>query len=158
MSNFIFTDRYQRRSRDARFCQLSFNNDHQVNLADGPLGIHADIAVSSVETYGVTIAPSVNNVVLRDLTINGQGGANGILMNSNGNLSIENVVTSITTATVRDTIVTGNIVGILAFSNIASANNRINVIRLTISNNGFGVIALNDIMGVSIIGLTGADY
>ena len=106
----------------------------------------------------MTIAPSVNNVVLRDLTINGQGGANGILMNSNGNLSIENVVTSITTATVRNTIVTGNIVGILAFSNIASANNRINVIRSTISNNGFGVIALNDMMGVSIIGLTGAVY
>ena len=59
-----------------------------------PPGIYAGIAVSSVGTSGITIDPGVANVVLRGLSINGQGGANGILMNSNGNLSIENGVIS----------------------------------------------------------------
>ncbi|MFZ1547318.1 MAG: hypothetical protein WAT12_09485 [Candidatus Nitrotoga sp.] len=59
-----------------------------------PPGIYAGIAVSSAGTSGITIDPGVANVVLRGLSINGQGGANGILMNSNGNLSIENGVIS----------------------------------------------------------------
>ena len=42
---------------------------------------------------GVTIASNVD-VVLRGLTINGQGGNNGILMSGNSSLSIENCVIS----------------------------------------------------------------
>ena len=59
-----------------------------------PPGIYAGIAALSVGTAGITINPGVSNVVLRGLSVNGQGGANGILMNSNGNLSIENSLIS----------------------------------------------------------------
>ncbi|MEQ1583425.1 MAG: right-handed parallel beta-helix repeat-containing protein [Nitrosomonas sp.] len=58
-----------------------------------PPGIYAGITSTVAGTSGVTIAANFD-VVLRGLTINGLGGDNGILMNSNGNLSIENCVIS----------------------------------------------------------------
>ncbi|CAH1079343.1 right-handed parallel beta-helix repeat-containing protein [Candidatus Nitrotoga sp. 1052] len=171
-----------------------------ISLTAAP-GVYAGMTAGTGRS-GVIINPGTVNVVLRGLTINGLGGDNGVLMNSNGNLSIENCVisnfsgggqrgvlvnsaatvrmvntlirdndtgfelqggataiisksrflgnsagilangaASTTTATVRDTIVTGGINGILAFSEIVGANNRIYVIRSTISNSFAGVSA-----------------
>ncbi|CAG9933552.1 right-handed parallel beta-helix repeat-containing protein [Candidatus Nitrotoga arctica] len=86
----------------------------------------------------------VNTLVRdNDTGIELQGGATATISKSKflGNAIgiFANGATSTTTATVRDTFVTGGFNGILAFSETASANNRINVIRSTISNSFFGV-------------------
>ncbi|RFC36358.1 MAG: Right handed beta helix region [Candidatus Nitrotoga sp. LAW] len=62
-----------------------------ISLTAAP-GIYAGITVFPGES-GVTIAASVD-VVLRGLTINSQGGNNGILMSGSSSLSIENCVIS----------------------------------------------------------------
>ncbi|BBJ22521.1 fibronectin type III domain-containing protein [Candidatus Nitrotoga sp. AM1P] len=95
-----------------------------VSLTAAP-GVYAGMSVFPGAT-GVTIATPGVNVVLRGLTINGQGGDSGILMSAGAKLSIENCVISNfngvnqhgvfvnTAATVRmvDTIVRDNSVGI----------------------------------------------
>ncbi len=83
-----------------------------------PTGVYAGISVFP-GTNGVTIATPGVNVVLRGLTINGQGGSNGINMTAGNRLTVENCVISNltqsginvdTTATVRvtDTVVRDN--------------------------------------------------
>ena len=171
-----------------------------ISLTSAP-GAYAGMSVFPVSTAGVTIATSGVNVVLRGLTINGQGGPAGVLMTNGAQLSIENCVISnfsgagqrgifvnaaatvrivntlvrdndtgvelqggatatisrskflgnglgifangtiaTTSATVRDSLVTGGNTGILAWSQTTSAINQINVIRSTISNNyGAGI-------------------
>ncbi|MEQ1777343.1 MAG: right-handed parallel beta-helix repeat-containing protein [Nitrosomonas sp.] len=86
----------------------------------------------------------VNTLVRNnDTGIELQGGATAIISKSKflGNTIgiFAHGVASTTTATIRDTVVTGGINGILAFSETISANNRINVIRSTVSNNFAGV-------------------
>ncbi len=188
-----------------------------ISLTAAP-GVYAGMSVFPGVT-GIKINNPATNVVLRGLTINGQGGDNGIWMNSSGNLSIENCVisnfwgyprrgilvtqaakvrmvntlvrntdtgielqegatamiskskflgndfgifangaASTTTATVRDSVVTGSRQGIVAYSQTVSANNRINVIRSTISNNNniignIGVSAQAD-FGTALITLS----
>jgi Right handed beta helix region len=60
-----------------------------------PTGVYAGISVRPNQD-GVTIATPGVNVVLRGLSINGQGGKNGILMSgsSNSKLTVENCVIS----------------------------------------------------------------
>ena len=63
-----------------------------------PTGVYAGISVfpgaAGVTTNGVTIATAGVNVVLRGLTINGQGGNNGIYMSAGSMLSVENCAIS----------------------------------------------------------------
>lgn len=54
-----------------------------------PSGVYAGISVFS-GANGVTIATAGVNVVLRGITINGQGGSNGVRMTAGSKLSIEN--------------------------------------------------------------------
>ncbi|BBJ22923.1 right-handed parallel beta-helix repeat-containing protein [Candidatus Nitrotoga sp. AM1P] len=63
-----------------------------ISLTAAP-GAYAGITVFP-GSNGVTIATPGVNVVLRGLTINGQGGTNGILMTAGAKLSIENCVIS----------------------------------------------------------------
>ncbi|CAH1079344.1 right-handed parallel beta-helix repeat-containing protein [Candidatus Nitrotoga sp. 1052] len=63
-----------------------------ISLTAAP-GVYAGMTAGTGRS-GVIINPGTVNVVLRGLTINGLGGDNGVLMNSNGNLSIENCVIS----------------------------------------------------------------
>jgi hypothetical protein len=92
-----------------------------------PTGVYAGISVFP-GANGVTIATPGINVVLRGLTINGQGGNNGINMTAGNKLSIENCVISNLTqnginvsadATVRvtDTIVRDNGIFGIVFQN-----------------------------------------
>ena len=60
-----------------------------VSLTAAP-GVYAGISVFP-GFAGITIASNVN-VIMRGLSINSQGGNNGILMSGNSNLSIENCV------------------------------------------------------------------
>jgi hypothetical protein len=95
-----------------------------ISLTAAP-GIYAGIAVGTGAT-GITIATPNVNVVLRGLTINGQGGNYGVSMTNGTRLSIENCVISNfksgshgisvnTAATVRvvNTLVRDNDIGIL---------------------------------------------
>ena len=58
-----------------------------------PTGVYAGISVFP-GADGVTIATPGVNVVLRGLTINGQGGNNGIFMTAGNRLTVENCVIS----------------------------------------------------------------
>jgi len=58
-----------------------------------PTGVYAGISVFP-NADGVTIATAGVNVVLRGLTINGQGGNNGIIMTAGNRLTVENCVIS----------------------------------------------------------------
>ncbi len=96
-----------------------------ISLTAGP-GVYAGMSVFPGAT-GVTIATPGVNVVLRGLTINGQGGTTGVLMSAGAKLSIENCVISNfngtlqigvyvpTAATVRivDTLVRDSAIGML---------------------------------------------
>jgi hypothetical protein len=56
-----------------------------------PAGVYAGISVFPGNN-GVTVSTGGGKVTLRGLTINGQGGSNGIYMTNGGKLSIENCV------------------------------------------------------------------
>jgi hypothetical protein len=64
-----------------------------ISLTAAP-GVYAGISVLSGTAAGVMVATSGVNVVLRGLTINGQGGDSGISMTNGARLSIENCVIS----------------------------------------------------------------
>jgi hypothetical protein len=83
-----------------------------------PTGVYAGISVFN-GANGVTIATPGINVVLRGLTINGQGGNEGIRMTAGSKLTVENcvisnlvgdgiTVTGPTTVRVTDTIIRDN--------------------------------------------------
>ena len=113
-----------------------------------PAGVYAGISVFPGGN-GVTVSTGGGKVVLRGLTINGQGGNNGIFMTNGGKLSVENCVISnlandgilvIGSATVRvtDTMIRDNGGSGLEIQN----GPRATVTRATISgNNFFGVLA-----------------
>jgi hypothetical protein len=128
-----------------------------ISLTAAP-GIYAGIAVGTGAT-GITIASPNINVALRGLTINGQGGSVGILMDpgaAGSKLSIENCVISNfwinisdrqygvsvqTTATVRmvNTLVRDNDIGILLD---AGATADISGSKF-LNNSGVGIFAVN---------------
>lgn len=64
-----------------------------ISLTAAP-GVYAGVSVFPGGGTGITIATPNVNVVLRGLTINGQGGNNGVLMTAGSRLSIENCVIS----------------------------------------------------------------
>jgi parallel beta-helix repeat protein len=117
-----------------------------------PKGVYGGISVFA-NANGVTIDKSGINVVLRGLTINGQGGDTGIFMSRNSKLTVENCVISnllesgifvtgaavvrVTNTTIRDN---GN--GIALFD-VAHGT----ITRSTISGNGNGGILLNRLDG-----------
>jgi len=83
-----------------------------------PTGVYAGISVFP-GADGVTIATAGVNVVLRGLSINGQGGNNGIYMTAGNSLTVENCVISnlgqsgilvnaVTNVNITDTIVRRN--------------------------------------------------
>lgn len=119
----------------ARALTVTDNNGEVVALDSsgyGPITINQSVTLMAPPSVFVGIAVATGsgvtinggaNVVLRGLTINGQGGVNGILMNGSGNLSIENCIISNfsatgvlvdAAATVRmvDTLVRNNTIGI----------------------------------------------
>jgi len=57
-----------------------------------PEGVYGGISVLSGD--GITIATPAIEVVLRGLTINGQGGTNGVVISSNSSLVVENCTVS----------------------------------------------------------------
>ena len=62
---------------------------------EAPTGVYAGISVFSGD--GITIATPGISVILRGLTINGQGGAGGIVMTAGSALTVENcVITNLT--------------------------------------------------------------
>ena len=92
-----------------------------------PTGVYAGISVFP-GANGVTIATAGVNVVLRGLTINGQGGNNGISMTAGNSLTVENCVISNVT---KD--------GILV--NVAT---NVNIIDTTVRRNGNNGITLQN--------------
>jgi Right handed beta helix region len=111
-----------------------------------PNGVYAGISVFP-NVNGVTIATPGINVVLRGLTINGQGGKDGINMSAGNRLTIENcaisnlggngiVVNGITTVRISDTTIRGN-----AFQGVELLNGaRGTITRSTVNSNGGGGI------------------
>ena len=120
-----------------------------------PTGVYAGISVFP-RSNGVTIATAWVNVVLRGLTINGQGGDFGIHMTAGSMLSIENCVISNfptgigiyvnTTAKVRifDTIVRNSSFGIY-LSNVPVAT----ISRSTFVDNNDGIWIRGDTAGTT---------
>src|SRR5438128_8563631 len=116
-----------------------------------PLGVHAGISVFSGD--GVTIsAGSSDMVVLRNLYINSQGGANGIVLTSAAALHIEHCVvsgfssndinlvpTSAATVEISDTI-TRQAAGSGIHADSASALT-VRIVRCEIDRNQNGVVA-----------------
>jgi Right handed beta helix region len=107
-----------------------------------PSGVYAGISVFP-GSDGVTIATPGVNVTLRGLTINGQGGNNGISMTEGNRLTVDNCVISnlardgiivSTAATVRvmNTIIRGNASRGIFLQNGARGT----VIRATVSGSG----------------------
>jgi hypothetical protein len=72
-----------------------------------PTGVYAGISVRPNQD-GVTIATPGVNVVLRGISINGQGGNQGIVMTAGGKLTVENCV--ISNLGLNGMVVTGKIV------------------------------------------------
>ncbi len=111
-----------------------------------PAGVYAGISVFP-NVNGVTIATPGINVVLRGLTINGQGGNDGINMTAGNRLSVENCVISnlggsginvngATTVRISNTTVRGN-----AFQGIELFNGAHGTItQATVSSNGGGIL------------------
>ena len=110
-----------------------------------PTGVYAGISVFP-GADGVTIATSGVNVVLRGLTINGQGGNNGITMTAGSSLTVENCVISnlsgsgifvnaITSVNITDTTVRRNINYGIDFQNGVKAT----ITRAMVSGNVNGI-------------------
>ena len=105
---------------------------------------------------GVTIATAGVKVVLRGLTINGQGGNNGIIMTNGARLTVENCVISnltngidvATAAIVRvtDTTIRDNVTYGLSLQN----GPRATVTRTTVAGNGhIGILVNGSIAGIT---------
>lgn len=122
-----------------------------------PTGVYAGISVFPLAT-GVRVATPGINVVLRGLTINSQGGANGVAMTAGTSLSIENCVISnfsvanygvhvTTTAKVRiiDTLLRDNSEAI-RLENGAGAD----IVRATITGSGtYGILVHGNVGGAT---------
>ncbi len=132
-----------------------------ISLTAAP-GVYAGISVFPAAIAGVSIGTPGINVVLRGLTINGQGGAVGVLMTAGNKLSIENCVISNffvnnsdrqygvfveSAATVRmvDTLVRDNDIGIQlqagATADISGST--------FLGNSGVGIVMLNSTAGTT---------
>ena len=93
-----------------------------------PTGVYAGISVFPAAN-GVTIATAGINVVLRGLSINGQGGNNGINMTAGNSLTVENCV--ISNLTQDGIFVTGV--------------TNVNITDSMVRRNGFGILLLNGV-------------
>ena len=121
-----------------------------------PTGVYAGISVFP-GADGVTIATPGVNVVLRGLSINGQGGNNGISMTAGNRLTVENCVISnlsgagilvnaAATVRVTDSIVRDNGAhGIYLLNNVKAT-----ITRAVVSGNNFGIYLSGNIAGTSI--------
>jgi hypothetical protein len=116
-------------------------------------GIYAGVSVPSGD--GITIAGSGITVVMRGLSVNGQGGNNGITINSAANVRIEGCVVSNMAANgilhndgylyVEDTTVRNNAnIGIWSTSGLAQAN----FDRVRVEENADGIRAQNGAQAV----------
>ena len=114
-----------------------------------PTGVYAGISVFP-GADGVTIATAGVNVVLRGLSINGQGGNNGISMTAGNSLTVENCVISNLTqngimvnaaATVRvtDSIVRDNSLNGISLQNGVKATITRAVVSGNVNGNGIRV-------------------
>jgi hypothetical protein len=110
-----------------------------------PPGVYAGISVFPGAS-GVTIATPGVNVVLRGLSINGQGGNNGINMTAGNSLSVENLVISnltqnailvnaVATVNVTDTIIRRNAVNGIYLQNGAKST----ITRAEVSGSASGI-------------------
>jgi Right handed beta helix region len=111
-----------------------------------PTGVYAGISVFP-GANGVTIATAGVNVVLRGLTINGQGGNKGISMTAGNSLTVENCVianmiyyginvSGITTVNVTDSIVRRNPYAGINLENGVKAT----ITRTVVNGNGRGIV------------------
>ena len=129
-----------------------------------PPGIYAGITVFSGD--GITINAGINDtVVLRGLTINGQGGANGITITNALVVHVENCVIANMSIginqvkgllEVKDTIVRNNSnIGVAAIVTTA-ADARVTVSRSLISSNNYGIYvsAAPDIIALAIAAIS----
>ncbi len=125
-----------------------------------PTGVYAGISVFP-GADGVTIATPGVNVVLRGISINSQGGNNGINMTAGASLTVENCVitnfSSIGTAGilvsiaasvgVRDTALRGNNIGIYVLGGATAIVARTTVAG--IAGSGFGIFVYNLNAGIT---------
>jgi hypothetical protein len=106
-----------------------------------PQGVYAGISVLSGD--GIDINAGVSDVViLRGLTINSQGGANGIMYNTGGKLHVENcvisgfssgsgiILQSAGSLFVKDAIMRGNFAGIQVQPSSGTVSGSIDSVRL----------------------------
>ena len=96
-----------------------------------PTGVYAGISVFPGAS-GVTIATPGVNVVLRGLSINGQGGANGINMTAGNSLTVENCVIS-------NLVQQG-----VSVSGVTNVNITDSIVR---RNGGYGILFQNGVKG-----------
>lgn len=101
-----------------------FTIDRSVSVV-APAGVYAGISVPTGN--GVTIGTAAVDVVLKGLTINGIGGANGILMTNGASLRIENCA------------LTGFISISTAAINISAAA-KLNISNTLVANSNAGVV------------------
>ena len=124
-----------------------------------PTGVYAGISVFP-GADGVTIATPGVNVVLRGLSINGQGGNTGINMTAGNRLTIENCVISnlgasgilvnaAATVRVTDSIVRDNFLNGISLQNGVKAT----ITRVVVSGNvsNFGIYLYGDIPSTSTV-------
>ena len=123
-----------------------------------PTGVYAGISVFP-GADGVTIATAGVNVVLRGLSINGQGGSNGINMTAGNRLTVENClisnlgqngirVTAAATVRVTDSIVRDNgLNGILLLNGVKAT-----ITRAVVSGNvNFGIFLFGSTPSTSTV-------
>ena len=124
-----------------------------------PTGVYAGISVFP-GVDGVTIATPGVNVVLRGLSINGQGGNNGINMTAGNSLTVENcvisnltqngiVVNAVTNVNITDTTVRRNSLNGIDLENGVKAT----ITRAVVSGNAnnFGIYLLGNTPSTSTV-------
>ncbi|MDP1639252.1 MAG: right-handed parallel beta-helix repeat-containing protein [Candidatus Nitrotoga sp.] len=113
-----------------------------ISLTAAP-GVYAGVSVFPGGGTGITIATPNVNVVLRGLTINGQGGNNGVLMTAGSRLSIENCVIS-------------NFNGVNQFGVLVDTAATVRIVDTLVRDNDFGIEfrggATADISGSKFLG------
>jgi hypothetical protein len=122
-----------------------------------PTGIYAGISVFAGDGITINAAPLTDTVVLRGLTINGQGGANGITINNALTVHVENCVIADMVGIginqvkglleVKDTIIRNN--GNIGVYVVGPAQANLDHVRLEANNTGLaaengGIVAMQD--------------
>jgi len=154
------------------------NIDRSVSIT-GPDGTYAGITATSGN--GVTMNTAGVNVALRGLTINGIGGANGILVTNGSSLRIENCTVSGFTGSstaginigapakvvISNTVVTGNNIGIVLdggtnadISRVRAVDNSAHGIAMVGTSNATtnavvsdSIVSSNGVFGLIVVGV-----